>query len=435
MSNILAEGIESLIKDPKALEDYSNELSELLPKVDILVKGGRLIEATELMLLLEKKARVSYDAVTVVKILKMIVSWYKMDIPGLCEILRVLMHRRGQLKRAISDTINLCISWLSEIGDIGKKRQLMRTIEELTEGKIFVEAERSRVKLMEAHILEKEGKVNQAAEYIENENVEVCAGMDSHEKTEYIIEQMRLVLCKGDYIKLQILSKKINTKILKDPKHIQDYNKYLIQYYTKFEQNYLQVAQCYLAIHDTVTSVETSEKSKLLESVGIYTLCAPIDGKQKEMLVKLSTERLREMEHTPSFFLIKAFLGTKLIVQKPVHIADLELQKVLKKRIVQFNLISVISVYYTRATIQRLSEILGLSVSDTEMEISELAIDQKIYAKIDRPSGVVIFNKRQSAQAVLDSWSENIYSVLNMVQLSSHLIEKERLVHAAIKRE
>ena len=40
--------------------------------------------------------------------------------------------------------------------------------------------------------------------------------MDKKEKTEFILEQMRLCLDKKDYIKAAILSKKISSKTLND---------------------------------------------------------------------------------------------------------------------------------------------------------------------------------------------------------------------------
>ena len=40
--------------------------------------------------------------------------------------------------------------------------------------------------------------------------------MEKKEKVEFILEQMRLCLAKKDYIRTQIISKKINTKYFED---------------------------------------------------------------------------------------------------------------------------------------------------------------------------------------------------------------------------
>lgn len=41
--------------------------------------------------------------------------------------------------------------------------------------------------------------------------------MEKKEKVEFILEQMRLCLAKKDYIRTQIISKKINTKFFDEP--------------------------------------------------------------------------------------------------------------------------------------------------------------------------------------------------------------------------
>ena len=40
--------------------------------------------------------------------------------------------------------------------------------------------------------------------------------MEKREKTDFILEQMRLMLARKDYIRMQIISKKINTKYFDD---------------------------------------------------------------------------------------------------------------------------------------------------------------------------------------------------------------------------
>jgi len=46
--------------------------------------------------------------------------------------------------------------------------------------------------------------------------VETFGSMEKKEKVEFILEQMRLCLAKKDYIRTQIISKKINTKYFED---------------------------------------------------------------------------------------------------------------------------------------------------------------------------------------------------------------------------
>ena len=46
--------------------------------------------------------------------------------------------------------------------------------------------------------------------------VETFGSMEKQEKVEFILEQMRLCIAKKDFIRTQIISKKINTKFFED---------------------------------------------------------------------------------------------------------------------------------------------------------------------------------------------------------------------------
>jgi len=69
-----------------------------------------------------------------------------------------------------------------------------------------------------AQIKEDEGDVTGAANIIQELQVETYGSMKKQEKVELILEQMRLCLAKKDYIRTQIISKKINTKFFDDDK-------------------------------------------------------------------------------------------------------------------------------------------------------------------------------------------------------------------------
>lgn len=99
---------------------------------------------------------------------------------------------------------------------------------------IFVEVERARLIRKEAEMLEEEGKTDEAALLLQEvqvsavlesvhgamfdfssvSKVETFAAMDRREKSLYVLDQMRLVLARKDYIRLQIISRKINPKLL-----------------------------------------------------------------------------------------------------------------------------------------------------------------------------------------------------------------------------
>merc|ERR1711966_271218 len=60
--------------------------------------------------------------------------------------------------------------------------------------------------------MEEAGKIDEAASIMQEVAVETYGALSKHEKLFFIEEQVRLCLDKGDYIRAQILSRKINAK-------------------------------------------------------------------------------------------------------------------------------------------------------------------------------------------------------------------------------
>jgi len=100
----------------------------------------------------------------------------------------------------------------------------------------------------------------------------------------------------------------------------------------------------------------------------------------------------------------------------------------LHKSVTEHN-IRVISKCYSKITIQRLTELLDLSQDETESTISELVVNGTVYAKINRPAGVVSFEKFKDANSQLNEWSGSVNSVLDLIAKTCHLIVKEEMVH------
>ena len=59
---------------------------------------------------------------------------------------------------------------------------------------------------------EKDGEIKEAATIMQELAVETYGSMERKEKVELILEQMRLCLATQDYIRTQIISKKVSTK-------------------------------------------------------------------------------------------------------------------------------------------------------------------------------------------------------------------------------
>lgn len=70
--------------------------------------------------------------------------------------------------------------------------------------------------------------------------------------------------------------------------------------------------------------------------------------------------------------------------------------------------IRTIAKYYSQITLTRLNELLDLPPKETEDILSRLAVSKMIYAKIDRPAGIVSFMVPKSVEQTLNEWSSDV---------------------------
>lgn len=50
--------------------------------------------------------------------------------------------------------------------------------------------------------------------------------------------------------------------------------------------------------------------------------------------------------------------------------------------------------------------------------LSRLVVDGSVYAKIDRPNGIVNFQGRKSAEDVMNEWSSDVTKLMGLVEKS-----------------
>lgn len=65
------------------------------------------------------------------------------------------------------------------------------------------------------------------------------------------------------------------------------------------------------------------------------------------------------------------------------------------------------------------------------MEIGDMVVNKRISAKINRLSGIVNFSKRkQFTDERLNGWNYDIRNILEKVETTCHLINRENVVHS-----
>ncbi|PWN52613.1 putative RPN5-26S proteasome regulatory subunit [Violaceomyces palustris] len=338
------------------------------------------------------------------------------------------------------------------IGDTGMneetRKKLVETLRTVTEGKIFVEVERARVTLILSQMLYSKGKVHEAAETLQELAVETFGSMDRREKVEFILEQMRLNYERKDFVRMAIVSKKINTKFFEDEKNhdlkLRFYD-LMIQHALHFNK-FLDACKYYREIHDTPQiKADPARAADILRNVIVFLALSPYDNEQSDLMARVeTTEGLDTVpEHRN---LLKCFTTPELMrwpgieamyapmlratpTFAPGKDGDYRWEE-LHKRIVEHN-IRVVSQYYTKITLQRLSQLLDLTPEKSESSLAALVSSGTVYAKMDRPAGVVNFEAKKSNTDILNAWSSDMQKLLATVEKVTHLVEKEWAVHRA----
>ncbi|KJE98065.1 proteasome 26S non-ATPase subunit 12, variant [Capsaspora owczarzaki ATCC 30864] len=337
-------------------------------------------------------------------------------------------------------------TYVEQISDMEQKLSLIETLRTVTAGKIYVEIERARLTRTLAQIREAEGKIGEAAEVLQELQVETFGSMDRKEKVDFILEQMRLCLAKQDFIRTQIISKKISPKFFDNPDHQElriRFNQLMIQV-EQHDRDHMATSKLYRGIYATsAVQSDPAQWHAALQAAVLYLILAPFDNEQSDLLHRTQADkRLKQLPQLES--LLKLFTTAELINWvdlEATYGAELRNGDVfaateagaqrwedLKKRVIEHN-IRVISKYYTRIDAARLAELLNLSVLESEKRLSELVVAKTVWARIDRPSGIVTFKEVKDPAERLNQWSRNIDSLMHLVDKTTHLIVKEEMVH------
>jgi len=278
--------------------------------------------------------------------------------------------------------------------------------------------------------------------------VETFGSMEKREKTDFILEQMRLTIAKKDYTRTQIISRKINTKFFDDVDQ-QDlklrYYELMIQH-ALHEEQYLNVCKYYRHVYDTPSIKEDETKWKeVLQNVIYFIVLSSYDNEQHDLLYRIY-EDPNLIKLTLHYELAKCFVTPELMrwpriqelygealrqtrVFSQADESGEKRWKELHKRVIEHN-VRVVAKYYTRIRTKRLTELLDLNDQDTEDTLSKLVVSKTIYAKVDRPAGLISFAAPKDANRVLNDWSNNINSLLGLIEKTCHLITKEEMLHS-----
>lgn len=434
----------------KPENDYSYEVNEKLVSLKSLDPKHNFSIILDELYALEKKARIGGDAISTAKVLASMVKlcfitekWHVLN-----EIILIFVKKRSQLKLSIVEMIREAMMFIDKIPDKDQQLKLIETIRTATEGKIFVENERARVSKLLSKIREDEGDISTASKILEDVQVDTFGTMEKREKVEFILEQMRLLIANEDIIKAQIVAKKVNPKVFTENAYLDlKYKYYKLMIQMDRDSSFLKTSKHYQAMVDFEVKILNNEENQNMFIYAIlYCILSPFDNEQNDMMIRLSNSKL--LDDLPKYKnLLNLFLSNELIdwnllnIQYKAEFFNLSIfdintkhgiqcRKEFRNRTIEYN-IRTISTYYTKIYLSRLSELLLLNESETEKHLSNLIVGGTIKAKIDRLSGIVNFLLYMDTIEKLNQWSVGLKQLMNSIEKTSHLIEKEECVQKA----
>ncbi|CAE7080397.1 unnamed protein product [Rhizoctonia solani] len=465
-------------ENKKQEKDYTSEVDALIPEAESLAQSGQLQAAVDKLLVLEKQARNSADAAStsrlLVAIIKLCRAAQRFELVNSNIVL--LSKKHGQLKAAAQAMVEEAMSYLPDLEvDRPKWLELIEALRSVTEGKIFLETSRARVTL--ALSLHHERIATEAADPTEalksaqiasdllsDLQVETYSSMTRREKTEFLLEQMRLLVLvanmkaevgksqdgEAEWIKVRVGGRKVNEGFLKEAENEDLKLKYyeLMIKYALHNASYLDAAKHYYKVWETPSiKSETEGRGRAtLEYIIYYVVLASHSNEQSDMLHRLYNDpELAKLDL--QYNLAKCFV-TRELMRWPgiegLYGAQLRETSVfdrtkdgdkrwedLHMRVIEHN-IRVISVYYTRITLDRLTGLLDLPPAQTEETLCKLVVDGSVWARIDRPKGIVNFRKPRTADDVLNAWSADVSKMMGLVEKASMGINAELAARAKL---
>lgn len=450
----------------KAEKDFSATLNEQIPIIEQLPDYKQAIDK---YLVLEKQIRQSSDLPLSKRVLAKIVDTLvaNNDWTYLDELITILLKKHGQLKTSIQFMIQNVISHLSKLdndnlSELDTKVKVIETIRTVTDKKIFVEVERAEVsKLLSEIYLTKKNDLDKATEILCDLQVETYSLMPFETKIEYILDQIKLTLQKKDYAQAKVLSRKVLLKTLKGFDKADEYKATYLNYLleiSKYENDYILIVKNSLLLIEIPLVKDSADFKNLLVSIVYYIILSPYDNFQSDLIHKVKANPVFSKNVDSKIFnLLEIFTTNELIQSESIEkdyrseyfsksdvFADNEENtKNLQKRIIEHNL-RIINKYYSFIKLERLAYLLQLEPLKAESYVSEMVNNGMISAKINRPQGIIKFEKLQHGNAagalqvssnsenineLLNSWIYDVDKLLEEVDSIGHLINKEKMMY------
>lgn len=387
------------------------------------------------------------------------------------EFLLLLTKRRGQGKKPITDMVLWGMQQIEGLPSREDRYRVLDTLKEASEGKMFLEREYSQIVKQQAEMLEADGKAEEATKLVQEIQIETYGSLTTKEKVEFILYQMKLVLARRDFVRCQILSRKISKKHLNE-KGLEGakvrYYRFMVQYYVH-ERMTLDTAKAFQLIYDTLSAnadeldPSNTERTPAFQNFIIFLMLSSHTNEKVDLLNIVAAKYGRELDvpateaHLSKY--LRRFLTSELMPFEAAAIEDsvkefepfnegamehasTHLQEFLRQ-LIQHN-IRTIQKYYSRIRLSRLAQLAGVSVELAEKELCDMVVKKTgVQAKINRMQGLVVFKKgsaiagtaalttEKDTNEALNEWNYDVRHMLEKIETTCHLINREKVVHNA----
>jgi 26S proteasome regulatory subunit N5 len=311
--------------------------------------------------------------------------------------------------------------------------------------------------------------IEEASKLVQDIQIETFGSIERAYKVDYILFQMRVLLKKGDYIRMLIVSNKINRKHLNEvgleKLKVEFYN-LIIQYYLH-EERYIDVAKSYKVLYDFVKEInekinrrDTIKEETMITYNGILrdldisslftnyvmflSICPP-ELETKNMLNELNLNYKKDLDRFPD---MKAIVQTKLsdeVVQINgsflVNYQNYEVfqlndgnhhgkkhSALFRKYFIQHDL-NIFQKFFSQVRMSRISAMVGIEVHEVETELADMVINNYIWARINRIGQTVNFKPKSDHTDRLNDINYDLMKMLEKIENTCHLIHKENLKH------
>jgi len=171
----------------------------------------------------------------------------------------------------------------------------------------------------------------------------------------------------------------------------------------------------------------------------MFLSCCPPEAETKEMFKEVEKNYKHDLEANKLMqTLVKIRLSDDIIRVTNEFLAEFSNMKIFfndphnmnsmlfRKYLIQHNL-GIFQKYFSQVKLQRISEMIAIDVNEVEQELADMCINKHIYAKINRINLTANFKPKQDAADKLNDMNSDLSKMLEVIETTCHLIDKENL--------